>query len=82
MFDIYPPFNMFENITKSDTVDIGGGLTHGVWIGGVGNVVFVLENDELVTLTAVPAGTFLPIKVKRINSTNTTATLMVAMYRR
>lgn len=80
--DRYPPFNVFANITPSDTIDIPEGLTHGVWVGGVGNIVFVLEDNSTVTLTAVPAGTFLPVKVRRINNTLTTATLMVAMYRR
>lgn len=68
----------FAAITKSDTDDIP--LTRAVYVGGAGNVVAVDADGTPTTFSGVAAGTLLPIRVRRINSTDTTATLMVAIY--
>lgn len=67
-------------ITPSNTANIPEGLTEAVYVGGAGVVQAVLESDAVVAFTAI-AGQIIPIKVKRVNSTSTTATLMVALYR-
>lgn len=77
-------FNGFEDITKSDTVnltrfDATGKLTDAIYVGGAGIVVAVLQSGETHNFTCV-AGQVLPVAAKRVNSTTTTATLMVAMY--
>lgn len=73
------PYDDAAAITKSDTVDIPEGLTDAVYVGGAGIVAAVFQNGEVVNFTAV-AGEILPIRIKRVNSTTTTATLMVALY--
>jgi hypothetical protein len=75
-------YNVFDVITPSDTVDLARGLTDGVWVGGAGNLVAVMENGQARTLTGVTAGALLPLAVKRINATNTTATVILALYAR
>jgi uncharacterized membrane protein len=46
-----------------------------------GNLAVIANGDTAaVTLSAIPAGTFLPIACSKIMSTNTTATLIVAIY--
>ena len=55
-------------------------LTRAVYIGGHGNLSFINHEGNSVTLTGCVAGTYLPIQVKRINSTGTTATNIVAFY--
>ncbi len=77
-------YNQFQAITKSDTVNIeqyvdAGRLTDAVYVGGAGIVVAVSQDGKTANFTAV-AGEILPIAVKRVNSTTTTATLMVALY--
>ena len=74
-------FNAAAAITKSDTVNIVGpnALTDAVYVGGAGIVVAVFQDDSTAQFTAV-AGEILPIAIKRVNSTTTTATLMVALY--
>ncbi len=70
-------------ITKSDTAKLPLGPCRALWIGGAGDVAVVAVNDELaapVTISAVPAGTVLPIRAMYVMSTNTTATLIVALY--
>lgn len=67
-------------ITKSDTVNIEFGPPDAVYVGGAGNIVLVFTDDTTATL-AVIAGQTLPFpNVKRVNSTNTTATAMFAFY--
>lgn len=64
-------------VTPSDSTAV---LFRGLWIGGAGNVAIIgLLGDTAVTLSGVPAGTYLPIAVKRVMSTNTTATLIVGL---
>lgn len=66
-------------VTTSDTVNMPAGC-RSIYVGGAGNIVAVGWDNTVATFTAVPAGTVLPIQAKRINATNTTATLMIAMY--
>lgn len=54
--------------------------TRGLYVGGAGNIAIVMRDGTTATLSSVPAGTFIPIRLKRINSTNTTATNMVGFY--
>jgi hypothetical protein len=72
---------VYKAVTPSDTVDIMGGmLTDRLYIGVAGDVVAVKDGGETVTFKAVPAGTQLYIKCKRVNSTSTTATDIVALF--
>lgn len=69
-------------VTTSDTLNIpgpNGALTDALYVGGAGIVVAVLQDDTAVNFTAV-AGEILPLRIKRVNNTTTTATLMVALY--
>lgn len=55
-----------------------------IWVGGAGIVVAVFPDGTAagttVNFTCV-AGTPLPVQAIRVNVTNTTATLMVALYK-
>jgi len=51
----------------------------GIWVGGAGIVLAIFSDDSQAQFTCV-AGTILPIACKRVQSTTTTATLMVALY--
>jgi hypothetical protein len=69
----------YEAVTPSDSVDLTT-LARAIYVGGAGNVVAVQHDGTAVTFTGVPAGTVLPIAVRRINSTSTTATAIVALH--
>lgn len=69
----------FKSVTPHDSTNLPGAPI-GFYVGGAGNVALVGADDVAVTFTAVPAGTILPCGAKRVNSTNTTATLIVALY--
>lgn len=76
-------YNRPAALTPSDTVDatnpnLGNPLA--IYVGGAGVVACVLEDSTVVNMTAI-AGSLLPVKVRRVNATNTTATLLVGMWR-
>jgi hypothetical protein len=73
------PFSEYATaaaVTPSDTTAVS---FRGVWVGGAGNLAVVTEGGNTVTFTAVPAGTLLPVAVKAVNATNTTATNIVGL---
>jgi hypothetical protein len=78
MIRVGPIYNQGVAITTSDTVDLAK-PTDGLWVGGAGIVVAVFENGTTANFTCL-AGAYLPLKVKRVNATTTTATLIVALY--
>lgn len=51
-----------------------------IYVGGVGNVNVATVGGEKTVFTAVPAGTVLPVRVRQVFATSTTATLMVAVW--
>lgn len=65
-------------VTPADGTDLKF-VTRAIWIGGAGNLNVDMVNGDTVLFSGIPAGTFLPIQVKRIRSTSTTATLIVAL---
>lgn len=76
---ITAPAGRFAAVTPSDSVDLTY-LTRALYVGGDGTVVAVDANGTAVSFVGVVAGTVLPIRVSRVNSTSTTATNIVAMW--
>lgn len=85
-----PIYSRSVAITKSDTVNYDGSTfaanaatkaipADAVYVGGAGIVVLVGENGDTTQFTAV-AGQTIPVRSIRVNSTTTTATLMLALY--
>jgi len=67
-------------ITKSDTVALPF-VTRAIYVGGAGNISMQLVNDKApVLFTAVPVGTVLYVRAQQVYSTNTTATLLIALW--
>lgn len=68
-----------EAVTPNDSTKIRP--TVGLYVGGAGNIVVVMagEGGTTVTLSGVVAGSFLPLSVKQVKSTGTTATLIIAL---
>ena len=51
-----------------------------LYVGGTGNVSVVTIGGDIVTFAGVPAGTTLPIQVLKLRATNTSATLINALW--
>ena len=77
-----PTFPMFpggaRTVTTSDTVN----LTYPsvIYVGGAGNVRVLTAQGDDVVFSGAAAGQVLPVQVVRVFATNTTATLMLAIY--
>lgn len=74
----------YAAITKHDSTNFPDGECDAIWSGDAapGDIVAVRADGTTVMFKSVPAGTELRIRARRVNSTNTTATNMVALYRR
>jgi hypothetical protein len=67
-----------EAVTPSDTVNFSK-LARAIYIGGAGNAVVVMENNDAITFNGLLAGTILPVRCKRVNA-GATATNIVALF--
>jgi hypothetical protein len=70
-------------VTPHDTNPTVTGDTVGIYVGGAGNVAVLMAGDATdtpVVFVAPPVGYILPIAVKRVRATGTTATNLVAVY--
>jgi hypothetical protein len=73
---LFPAYQL-RTVTPSDTTELTG--CRGLYIGGTGIVSIIACNDTSAVSLTVPAGTLLPIFVKKVMAA-TTATLIVAFY--
>lgn len=67
------------DVTPSDTLD-GDHETRGLYVGVTGDVAVVMAGGETVTFVGLASGVIHPLRVTRVNSTNTTATNIVGVY--
>jgi len=77
--DLSSPASRGVAITPSDITDLPAGV-RALWVGGAGDISVILADDtDPVTLSAIPPGTLLPLMVRRVRATNTTATNIVGL---
>jgi hypothetical protein len=70
-------------VTPSDTVDFALGPTRFLYSGATAACVLnvlLADDSTAVLITAVPAGTFLPLRARRVFATSTTCTVMVGIW--
>lgn len=74
------PGDKLAAVTPHDTNDLTNGVCKALWIGVAGDVkVLAADDSDGVVLKAAPVG-LLPICARRVYSTGTTATNIVAIY--
>lgn len=67
-------------VTPDDDADLAN-VAVALYIGGDGNVsVDTVGGQESVVFQGMTAGQILPVRVKRVNSTGTTASNIVALW--
>lgn len=69
----------FSAVTPSDTVNLIA-TARALYVGVAGDVVCVNASGTAITFVGVSAGSILPVKTTRVNSTSTTATNIVALF--
>jgi hypothetical protein len=71
-------------VTPSDSsniAQIAGQYPRALYIGTAGNVAILTPGAaSAVTLVGATAGSIIPVQTQRVNSTNTTASNIVALY--
>jgi len=76
-----PSYPMFPEgaaaVTPSDTVTFAPSV---VYVGGTGNVKVTCANGDVVTFTNIQGGGVIPVRVKQVFATDTTATTLVRIY--
>lgn len=66
-------------ITPSDGSDLAVEC-RAVYVGGAGNMNVDLPDGGTVLFSGLTAGSILPVRVRRVRSTSTTASNLVALY--
>jgi hypothetical protein len=67
-------------VTPNDGTDLVN-TSRAIYVGVSGNIAVILDKDSSsVIFVGAQAGSVLPIRVKRVLATGTTATSLVALY--
>jgi hypothetical protein len=78
------PARSFAAVTPSDSTDFAGGAASALFVGVGGDVAVVgVDNNNgnvVETFKNVANGSILPVRCRRVNATNTTATFIKALY--
>lgn len=73
------PAGGFFSITPSDVSNFTQ-QARGIYVGVGGDIAVVSAQGTVVTFKNAVAGTILPVRCKRVNVTNTTATNLVGLF--
>ncbi len=65
-------------VTPSDSEDLAF-VARALWVGGAGDVKVATANGDVLVFAGVAAGSVLPVAVKRVYATGTTATNVLAL---
>ena len=76
---VISPLTTAASVTPHNTNELSY-VTRAVYVGGAGNVKVTMQDGGEVTFVDVPAGTVLPIRVKIVQATGTTATSIIALW--
>jgi hypothetical protein len=66
-------------VTPDNSTDLPS-FARGLYVGGAGDVKVDTAGADTVTFAGVPAGSLLPVRVRRVYATGTTATSIVAVW--
>jgi hypothetical protein len=67
-------------VTPNNDADLTNGECRALYIGTGGALSLDIGNSTAVIFAAVPGGTVLPVRAKRVRATGTGATNIVALY--
>lgn len=67
------------SVTPSDGTDLPH-ISRAVFIGQGGDLTVEMADGDITTFEAVPNGTILPIRVKQIRNTATTAASIISLW--
>lgn len=65
-------------VTPNDATDLPD-VTRAIYVGSSGNIAAILSSGAELIFTGVAGGTVLPVRLRRIKSTGTTATAILGL---
>ncbi|WP_332699074.1 spike base protein, RCAP_Rcc01079 family [Devosia sp.] len=66
------------HVSPNDAVDLPD-VTRAIYVGGSGALEATLVSGADISLAGIAAGTILPLRIRRIKATGTTATFIVGL---
>ena len=66
-------------VTPNDSADLPN-VPRGLYVGGAGDIAMHDKDGTAATWAGLPAGSIIPFRPRRILSTGTTATGIIAIY--
>lgn len=66
-------------VTPSDGSDLPH-ISRALYIGQGGDVTVEMADGDITTFEGVPGGTILPLRIKQVRSTATTATGIISLW--
>lgn len=73
------PASGVEAVTPHDTNELTV-VSRALWVGSAGDLAVLMVDGTTATFVGIPAGTLMPLRVRRVNSTDTTASSIVSLY--
>lgn len=77
--DYAEPAANAASVTPNDSNELAY-VSRALYVGGTGNVKVTMKDGAEVTFSAVASSTVLPIAVRKVHSTGTTATAIIALW--
>ena len=78
--DIFAASGKNYTIYQASSQTSNGNPGCNLYIGGAGNVKVTTIGGDVITFTATPVGSVLPVQVIKVHATGTTATLINALW--
>jgi len=79
MSGVGEPASNAEDVTPDDGSDLAT-VSRALYIGMSGNLTVVMAGEQTVMFAGVPSGTFMPIRVKRVKASGTSASQIINLY--
>lgn len=73
------PARSLKPVTPHASSNLPDGICRALWVGGVGDISLVADEDSSAVVLKGASG-LVPIRVKAVRVTGTTATDIVALY--
>lgn len=68
------------SVIPNDSTDLTNGITKGIYVGVSGNLSITMADGTNVQFVNLASGIIHPIQCKRVRSSSTTATNILAVY--
>jgi hypothetical protein len=73
------PAESAVSVTPSDSADLAT-LCRAIYVGGAGNLNLDMADGTTIVFIGLSSGQILPVRAKRVRSTSTTATNIIALF--